>query len=210
MIVKLEICRLLRISHPEIEIGFVPDFEVPLLDFINAVAVHQVLGELVNQVVPFVPIFRRRNVLLVPEGMRRILRRQFLGHEAQLNKRTHPILQKTVIGLVHIREVVNRAPALSSSYDAHFVEKNGMEANVFHFSGLLHLAQILAIAFTHTQAGASRSKHVLPEMREGMGRCAGIDRSQHFGLARGGLSHRDRKKTPESWTTPAKADCGGT
>jgi len=39
VIVKLEVCRLLRISDPKVDVGFVPHFEIPLRNFVNSVPV---------------------------------------------------------------------------------------------------------------------------------------------------------------------------
>ncbi len=85
--------------------------------------------------------------MLVPERMGRILGRQLLGHKAKLDERTHSVLQKTVVDLVNIREVVNRPARAVLVVHAHFVEKNSVEADVLHLRHLLHLAQVLAIAF---------------------------------------------------------------
>jgi len=60
-IIKLVISLFLRIAHPKINIRLVPDFEVPVGNLINAVALDKVLRKMSDQVVPFVYIFRRRN-----------------------------------------------------------------------------------------------------------------------------------------------------
>ena len=59
MIVELEVGGLLGLAGPEVDVGLVPHFEVPLGDFVDAVAIDQMLGELVDEVVPFRPVFRR-------------------------------------------------------------------------------------------------------------------------------------------------------
>ena len=87
------------------------------------------LGELVNQIIPFAPIFRRRDVLLVPESVGGILGRQFLRHETQLDKGTHAVLQETVVDLVDVGEVVNRMALAVLVVNAHVIEENRVEAD---------------------------------------------------------------------------------
>ena len=45
-VVERVIGLLLRVTRPEIEVGLVPNFEIPLRDFVDAVAIDQVLGEM--------------------------------------------------------------------------------------------------------------------------------------------------------------------
>ncbi len=61
VVVELVVRLLFRIARPEIKVGLVPDFEIPLRDFVDAVAINEMLGEMGNQIAPFVPIFRRGN-----------------------------------------------------------------------------------------------------------------------------------------------------
>src|SRR5580700_6660272 len=66
-IVEMKVRFVSRIADPEIEIRLVPDFEIPLRNFLNSVAIDEMFGEGFDHRAPFVPIFRRCDVLLVPE-----------------------------------------------------------------------------------------------------------------------------------------------
>ncbi len=46
MVVEIPISFLLRIARPKINIGFVPDFEIPLRDFIEAIAIYEVMDKM--------------------------------------------------------------------------------------------------------------------------------------------------------------------
>ena len=52
VIVEFELSGLLGVAGPEVDVGLVPDFEIPLRDFVDAVAVDQKLREVVNEEVP--------------------------------------------------------------------------------------------------------------------------------------------------------------
>ena len=111
--------------------------------------------ELINKVIPFIPIFGRRDILLVPKSMQRILGRQLLGHKTQLNKRAHSVLQEPIVGLIHVGEVVYRPTFAVFVVNAHVVEKDCVEANVFHLRDLFYFPQVLAVAFAEAKVGSS-------------------------------------------------------
>src|SRR5262249_7751498 len=89
-------------SLPVTNVRFIPDFPVPLLNFLLAILFDAVLGPLINQLAPF-PIVRRRKgpagvngavVLLGAELMLIGLRmgRERLGHEADFHVWPHSAL----------------------------------------------------------------------------------------------------------------------
>jgi len=47
-IIKLVVSLFLGIAHPEINVGLIPHFEIPVGDFVDAVAVHQMLRKMGN------------------------------------------------------------------------------------------------------------------------------------------------------------------
>ena len=63
VVVELEVGGLLGIAAPEIDVGLVPDFEVPLRDFVDTVAFDEMLRELRDQVVPLRVVLGRSDVL---------------------------------------------------------------------------------------------------------------------------------------------------
>ena len=176
VIVKLEVSGLFRIARPKIEIRLVPNFKVPLRDLIDAVAVDEVLGELGDEIVPLIPVFGWRDVLLVPESMKRVLvRGQCFGHETQFDERTHPVVQQAVVDLIDIRKVVQRMALGILVVDSNFIVEDGVEAHVLEAGNLLYIAEIVAIALAQRHDGALGAKHVLPEMGERMGGGGGVD-----------------------------------
>src|ERR1700731_797089 len=135
MVIEFPVRGLPGIPCPEIQIGFVPDLEVPLCDFIDTVAIDQMLSKYGNEVAPFIPVLWRRNVRLVPEAMQSVLSRQLLRHEAELDKRLHAVGQETVINLIDIGEIVDGLPLTVLVVQTDLVVKNGVEANVFEIRG---------------------------------------------------------------------------
>ena len=146
VVVEIPVGSLSRIAAPEINIGFVPDFEIPLAHLINAVPREEMSRELGNEIIPLGPVFWRRNVRLIPKSMGHVLRRQLFWHEAELNKRPYAIFQQTIVDLIDIRKVINRLSLLILVIDTNLIVKDGVEADVLEPSDLSYLSQILAIA----------------------------------------------------------------
>ena len=153
MVIEIPVGRLSRIATPKVQVRFVPDFEIPLADFRNAVAVDQVFCKRRDQVVPPHPIFWGSDVGLVPEGMRHVPGGQFLRHEAQLYEGTHPVGQQAVINLIQVRKVVERLALLVFIIDTNFVVKDGVEAHILKAGDLFDFPQVLTIAVTQGQHG---------------------------------------------------------
>src|ERR1700688_4181074 len=91
VVVQLPVSLLPGVSGPEIQVGFIPYFEVPLRNLVDAVAFNQVLHEGGYQTIPAAPILWRRNIGLVPERMKNGPGCQFIWHKADLNERPHAI-----------------------------------------------------------------------------------------------------------------------
>ncbi len=93
VVVEIVISGFLRIAGPEVYVGLVPDFEIPLGDFVDAVALDEMAGEILDELFPLVPVFRRGNILLVPESMKRAgVGGELFGREAEFDKGTNVIL----------------------------------------------------------------------------------------------------------------------
>ena len=67
--------------------------------------------------------------------------------------------------------------------DADLVIEDGVEAHIAEVGDLLYLAQIVAVAFAHAEHRAAGAEHLLPEVRKGFGRRAGVDRDRFQGEA---------------------------
>src|ERR1700740_2481988 len=69
MVVQCPVGGLPGLTAPEIKVGLVPNFEIPLADFLDAVALDQMFRQLRDQIIPFTPILWRRDVRFVPKGV---------------------------------------------------------------------------------------------------------------------------------------------
>src|SRR5580658_6094376 len=106
------------------------------------------LSEMGHQIFPPLHAFWWRDILFVPEGVKRIrVECQLLRHKADLDKRPHAVFQEAVINLIDISEVVYGISMFVFVVDTKFVMKNCMEANVTEVSHLLHSTQIIPVAF---------------------------------------------------------------
>ncbi len=166
MIVQLEVGGLRRPASPEIDIRFVPDFEIPACHFIDAVAIDQVLRERLHQRSPLVVVRGRRHDLLVPEGVIVQPRSHLFGRKTQLDKRLDAVIQQAVIDVVDVGPVVDRLAILIFVVHAHFVMKDGMEAHVLEVGRSLHCSQIASIVFAQRQHCPARAEHLFPVVRE--------------------------------------------
>ena len=109
VVVELEVGGLLGVAAPEVDVGLVPDFELPGGDFVDAVARDEVLRRrrwiIASQMRV---VLRRRDVGLVPEGVQRVgVGGQLLGHEAQLDEGPDVVGEQAVVDLVDVGEVVD-------------------------------------------------------------------------------------------------------
>src|SRR5215472_18853736 len=86
VLIKLKISGLPGLTAPEIKIRLVPDLKIPLRNLPEAITLNQMPGEGCDHGIPLVPVLGRRNIRPVPEGVKHFPRRQFLGHEAQLDE----------------------------------------------------------------------------------------------------------------------------
>ena len=55
VVIELEVGLLARDTIPEIDIRLIPNFEIPLRDFLDAVAIDQVLGKVRSSAHPTAP-----------------------------------------------------------------------------------------------------------------------------------------------------------
>ena len=176
VVVQVEVAGLSGDAVPEIDVGFVPDFEVPLRYFVDSIAIYEVLGEVRHQIVPAFHALWRRDVRLVPERMECVrVEGQLLWHEADLYDGAHAILQQAVVDLIDVGEIVDGIAVLVFVVDAYLVVKDGVEANVAEVRYFLHGAKIFAVAFTQSQDGAPGAEHLFPEVGEGSGLGVGVD-----------------------------------
>ncbi len=180
VVVELEVGLLRGAAGPEIDVGLVPDFEVPLRDFIDAVALDEVLGEGGHESVPFSVVLGRRDDLLVPEGVVVEPRGKLFGHEADLDEGADAVGEQAIVDLIDVGKVVDGIALGVFVVDADVVIHDGVEADVLEVGDLLHGLHVVAIALAHGEDGAAGTEHLLPEMGERRGGSMRVD-SDFFG-----------------------------
>src|SRR5215469_6969735 len=181
VIVKLPISILFRLTRPEIDVGLIPDFEIPFGNFSGAISLNQVPGKSRDKLVPFVPTFWRRDIRFIPKRVQSLLRGQLPRHEAQLNKWLHSVGQQAVVDLVYVGEVINWVPFRIFPIHSHFVVKDGMEADELEVSSLLYFPEVTPVTLAQAKEGASRTKHLFPKVREGLRRGSRVYRDDFCG-----------------------------
>ena len=164
--IKLKIRVLGRLARPEVDVGLVPDLEVPLPDLIDAVTLDEMPRERADQLCPLLVRLRRVRQRLVPERMRLLRGGQRRRHEAQLDERPHAVGQHAVVDLIHVRPVVDRLPFLGLAVDAVLVVEDVVEADVAEIGDRLGRAQVLAPALAHREVRPPGAEDLLPEVRE--------------------------------------------
>src|SRR4051812_9468765 len=156
VVVQLEVAFLPGNTVPEIDVRFVPDFEVPLRYFCSAITFHQVPGERGDQPVPPVKTLRWRDILLVPERMKRIrVKGQLLRHKADLDHRTNAVLQKSVVDLIYVGEVVDRCSVFIFVINADFIMQDAVETNVAEVCDLFHRPQVIPVTLAEGKNGTA-------------------------------------------------------
>ncbi len=143
------------------------------------------LREMGHQLIPGFEAPGGRNILLVPEGVKRVrIKGQLLRHEADLDHRANTLFQQTIVDLIDIRKIVDRVAVLILVIDPDFVMQDGMKAHVLKIRYLLYRAQVVAIAIAQGQDRAAGAKHLLPEMGEGCSRRRGVNLNLLLGKQR--------------------------
>src|SRR5215472_15031278 len=131
-------------TTPEVDIRLVPYFEVPLRNLINPKVVNEILCERTDQIIPSLHALRRRDILLVPEGMQVIrIERQLLRHEADLNNRPHTLRNQALVDLIDIGEVINRIAMVILVVHAKLIMQDRVESQVLQISDLSHRGQVV-------------------------------------------------------------------
>ena len=175
-VVKMEIGFVFRIADPEIDVRLVPDFEIPFRNFLDAVAVDEMFGECFDHRAPLVPILRRRDILLVPEGVEGIgIGGQLFGHEAELDERADFVGEDAVVDLIDVGKIVDGVAAGVFVVEADFVLEDSVETDVVEIGDAFDFAEIVAIVVAQREDGASGAEHFFPEVGEGVRGGVGVD-----------------------------------
>ena len=194
VVVEFEVRLLARRAGPEIEIRLVPHFEVPGRNFLQAVAIDQVLHELGDHVVPLGIVLGRRDIGVIPEGLQIRPRGQLVRHEAELDEGLHVVGQQAIVDLVDVGEVVDRLALLVFVVNADIVIQDAVKANVLEAGDLAHRPQVAAIGIAQAEHGPAGAEHLLPEMRKGMSGCGSINGDGFHG----GLSQQRQRAKREN------------
>src|SRR5207244_3092876 len=97
---------------------------------------------------PSLPIFWRRNILLVPEWMQDLLSGKLFWHETDFDERLHAIRQQAVVYLAYVGKIVARILLRIFTVDPGFVMEDRMKSHVLKAGDLFCFTQIASIAFT--------------------------------------------------------------
>ena len=155
VVVELEVAALVRDASPEVDVGLVPDFEVPLRDLVDAVALDEVAGEGGDEAVPLLVGLGRGDIGLVPEGVEGVgVEGELFGHEADLDDGADAVGEEAVVDLIDVGEVVDGVAVLVFVVDADLVVEDGVEADVAEVGDLLHGAQVAAVAVAQCEDAA--------------------------------------------------------
>ena len=123
---------LVTCARPEhLEVGLVPDLEPPGANLVIPVALDEVGGEVADELLPPVPVLRRRDDRPVMEHGPIGVAGQVAGHEADLDDRAESEFEDTVVDPVDPGEVDDRLP-IDLAVDAKIVVKDGMGAHGPH------------------------------------------------------------------------------
>ena len=165
VLVELEVRTVARDASPEVDVGLVPDFEVPLRDFVDAVAIDEVVSEGGDEGVPALEGFGRGDVGLVPEGVQRVgIEGELLRHEGDLDDGADAFFEQAVVDLVDVSEVVDGVAMLVLGVDAVFVVENAVSAEVREAGDLLDGVEVFAECSAEHEVGAAGAEHLLPEV----------------------------------------------
>jgi len=184
VVIELKVGGLFGIADPEVDVGLVPDFELPGGDFVEAVSLDQVLSEGGNHRVPERVVAGGRDIGLVPERVQGGgIGGHLLRHKAEFDVGANVVLEQAVVDLVDVGEVVDGSILRCTTslpcglgeidslavgiVEADLVVEDGVETDGLEISGLLHGAQIFAIALAERENSAAGAEGLLPEVRKG-------------------------------------------
>src|SRR5271166_3597015 len=185
-VIKSVIGFLLRLPSPKIEVGFVPNLEVPIGHILYAISLYEVLGEPKNQLIPLMRIARWRHIWVVPELVRSRPLGQFLRHETQFDKRIHPNLSHAIVDQVNAGEIQQQiARWILTPIDSHLVLKNSVKPDVPDVHNFSQRPQVVTPIFAERHRGMAGAEHMLPEMRKQLAGTLSVDDGLffHSGLA---------------------------
>jgi hypothetical protein len=193
VVVKIEIGGLLGIAGPEVDVGLIPDFEIPAGDFVDAVAIDEEPGETADENVPLRVVLGRGDVLLVPERVKVLASGKFPGHETDFDKGADAIGKKAVVDLADVSEIEEGIAGFVLVVDAEFIVENGVEADVAEIGDLFHFVKVVAVGFAKGKDGAAGAEGLFPEMGKGSGFSVEIDDEglRRFGAGCGSKSKKE-------------------
>ena len=129
VLVEAEVVGLRAGEEAVVEVRLVPDFEVPVVDFVGAVAGLEVRDEGLDEGVPLGHVFGRGDVALPPEdGLGAA--GEGGGHEGELDEGADVAGEERVVEGVDVLEVVDGVAVGVFGVDAHVVVEDAVEADV--------------------------------------------------------------------------------
>ena len=147
----------------EIEVGLVPTLEVPLADFLRAVAAEPVAHEGLDELRPLVVILRRGDMGLPPEGAQLGFAGDGLGEKAELDEGADAGLEHGVEEIVEVLPVEDELAVPVAAADEHVVVKQAVEAQIAEAAMLAANPEMIAPAGAQTFVGAPGADANFPE-----------------------------------------------
>ena len=199
VVVEGEVGGLVGSAAPEIEVGLVPDLEVPGGDFIETVAGDEVGGEGFDEGVPVGVVLRGGDVGVVPEGVDGFGVGGHLGrHEGDFDEGADADFEEAVVDLVDVAEVVGaggvdffggEAGVFGDGVgivDADLVVEDAVEADLGEVGGGVDGAEVLAVVVAEGEDGSSGAEGLFPDVGEGGRGGVGVEGDLLGGLGEGG------------------------
>ena len=159
------------------QVRFVPHFEIPFAHFVESVAPHQVLRELVHEQFPFAVILRRGDVGLVPEELLRA-GSQRVGHRVQFDERADAHRQQRVVDLVDLVPLEGQRAVFRPFDYIHVAVEQRVEAAVAVAQLFLRRGELFEQVGPQQQVGPSHGDAVAPRHPQLPGCRRGGDRER--------------------------------
>ena len=168
-----------------VEVGLIPDFEVPVVDFVGSVAGLEVGDEGLDEGVPLGGVFGRGGVALPPEdGLR--AGGEGGGHEGEFDEGADVLGEERVVEGVDVLEVVDGGAVGVFGVDSHVVVEDAVEADVVEADFALDGGELGLPVGTKALVGAAGADGVEGSLGVRTDCLGGVDGEGLLGLGEAG------------------------
>ena len=128
----------------EVQVGFVPHLEVPVAHLVQAVALHDMLGEGAHECFPLGDArWVVAHAVAVPHLAQAVLFGDEFGEEAEFHKGAHTNGEHTVKDLVDVLPVIDGIALAVLEIDAHIIVEESVHAQVLEAALVMYGLQLL-------------------------------------------------------------------